>query len=212
MQLPVQITFHNIPHSPEIESRIRNEVTSLEDYYPRIMGCRVVVDVPHRHHRFGNPYAVKIDITVPGGEISVSREPTIHTDRKDIHDTYISKVEEIKVVHKQMEAAINEAFDTARRMLQDRVRRQRGDVKMHEVVPHATVVKLFPRKGYGLLKTPSGRQLSFQKESVLNTDFQHLKVGTRVTYVEEQGEKGPEAILIRISGRQRKSEETISVS
>jgi cold shock CspA family protein len=208
MEISPQISFRNIDPSPEIESRIREEISSLETYYPRIMGCRVVVDIPHKHHRFGNPYALRIDLTVPGGEISVNRAPSKYTDRKDIHDAKISKSEEIKVVHKQLNAVINEAFDTARRLLQEHIRKQRSDVKMHEVIPHATVTKLFRRKGYGLLRTSTGRQLSFQNQSVLNEDFQRLQVGTKVTYVEEQGAKGPEATLIRISGAMKKQEKT----
>jgi cold shock CspA family protein/ribosome-associated translation inhibitor RaiA len=204
MQVPVQITFRNIHGSNEIESRIKEEISSLENYYPRIMGCRVVIDLPHRRHKEGNPYAVKIDIKVPGKEISINRQPSLYHERKNIHDTRISKGKEIKVVHKQMEAAINEAFDSARRILQDRIRKQRGDIKMHEEVPHAIVTKLFPKRGYGYLKTPNGRRLFFERQNVLNSDFEKLKVGTRVTYTNEEAEKGPEAVLVRIAGSLKK--------
>ncbi|HSE39243.1 MAG TPA: HPF/RaiA family ribosome-associated protein [Acidobacteriota bacterium] len=200
MQLPVQITFRNISRSREVEFRILSKVSDLEIYYPRIMGCRVVIDRPHRRHRDGNPYVIKIDITVPGKEISVNRQPSIYKERKDFHDTRISKSEEINLEQKQMEAAINEAFNAARRMLQDHIRKQRGAIKTHEEIPHATVTKLFRRKGYGLLKTANGRQLLFEKQNVLNSDYQNLKIGTKVTYLEEETGKGPEATLIRIVG------------
>jgi cold shock CspA family protein len=103
-----------------------------------------------------------------------------------------------------MEAAINEAFDTARRVLQDHIRKQRGDIKTHEDVPHGTITKLFPRRGCGYLKTPSGRTLFFERQNVLNSDFKNLKVGTKIIYVEEEGATGPQAVLIRIVRSQKK--------
>ena len=39
------------------------------------MGCRVIVEAPHRHHRKGKAYEVRIDLTVPGGELVINRSP-----------------------------------------------------------------------------------------------------------------------------------------
>ena len=66
MKLPIQITFRNLPHSDLIEAMIREEAQKLDSYYDRIVRCQVVVDIPHRHHLEGNPYTVRIDVTVPG--------------------------------------------------------------------------------------------------------------------------------------------------
>jgi ribosome-associated translation inhibitor RaiA len=49
MQSPLQITTRDIPHSEALESHIRQKVAKLETFYPHIMGCRVVVEVPHKH-------------------------------------------------------------------------------------------------------------------------------------------------------------------
>jgi cold shock CspA family protein len=122
-----------------------------------------------------------------------------------MHGVRVSKVEDVPTVYKQTVAAINDAFDAARRVLQDHIRRQRGDIKKHEETPHGMVVKLFRKKGYGYLKTPNGRRLFFERQNMLATDFEKLKVGTRVNYAEEEGEKGPEAVLIRIAGSPKKA-------
>ncbi len=75
MQTPLQITFRDMPPSPAVEERIRQKAKKLESFYDRIMGCRVVVEVPQKHHHQGKLYNVRLDITVPGGEIAVNRQP-----------------------------------------------------------------------------------------------------------------------------------------
>jgi hypothetical protein len=65
--LPPQITLHGIGPSPAIERALRRKLAWLRRYYPRIMGCRVTVEAPHRHHRKGRLYRVRVEVTVPGG-------------------------------------------------------------------------------------------------------------------------------------------------
>jgi len=84
MQLPLQISFRNMPHSDEIEDTIYEIATVLEVFSKHIMRCRVVVDVPHRHHEHGNLFQVRIDITVPGEELVMNRESSQHTPYKDM--------------------------------------------------------------------------------------------------------------------------------
>jgi cold shock CspA family protein/ribosome-associated translation inhibitor RaiA len=170
-------------HSEAIEALIRDKVAKLDASPDHIMGCRVVIEPAGKHHEHGNLYEVRIDITVPGEEIVVTREPSQHTQYRDIH------------------VAIRDAFDSARRQLEDYVRRRRGSVKALETAPHARVSKLFPDDGYGFLSTPEGREIYFHRDSVLKEGFSHLKIGTEVTFVEEQGKKGPQASTVRIVGR-----------
>jgi ribosome-associated translation inhibitor RaiA len=114
MQRPPQIAFDNLPHSPALEQAVRERVAKLEEFCGRITGCRVVVSVPHRHHAHGNLYEVRIDLAVPGEEITINREAPPHVEYRDIH------------------VAIRDAFDAARRRLEDYVRRRRHDVKTRE--------------------------------------------------------------------------------
>jgi ribosomal subunit interface protein len=183
MQVPLQIAFHNLDRSESVTALIEEKVAWLERFYDRITGCRVVVEAPHRHRRQGKAYLVRIDLTVPGSEIVVNREASLHVQAQDLH------------------IAIRDAFEAARRRLEDHVRKQRKEVKTHEAIPHAWVSQLFPEEGYGFLTTPDDREVYFHQHAVLNGDFQHLQVGTEVAFAEQAGEKGPQASTVRLIGR-----------
>lgn len=182
MRLPLQIAFHNLERSEAIEEIVRVKAEKLDSFAGTIMGCRVVVGVPHRHHQNGNQYHVRLDITVPGEEIVVNREPSQHTEYKDV------------------QVALRDAFDTARRQLRDYVRRRRHFVKAHEETPHARISQLWPREDYGFLRTPEGREIYFHRHSVLD-GFDRLAVGAEVTYVEAEGLQGPQASTVKLVGK-----------
>jgi ribosomal subunit interface protein len=183
MQLPLQITFRNMESSAAIEAKIRERVAELDRYYHRIMGCRVVVESPHRRHHQGKLFHVRVDLTVPGGELAVSREPAQHHAYEDVY------------------VAIRDAFDAARRQLEDYARRHRGETKGHAALPYGRVSKLFPTEGYGFIETPDGREVYFHENSVLHDAFGRLEIGCQVEFVEEQGDKGPQASTVRIVGK-----------
>jgi cold shock CspA family protein len=203
MQIPLQITFKNMAPSEAIEAHIREAAQKLESFYERIMGCRVLVETPHHHHRNGKQYHVRIDITVPGGEVVIKRAPRLITDRplhsqKYPGDLELAESRELSkyTAHDEIQLAIRDAFDAVRRKLQDYARRRRGVVKIHEGLPHARVGKLFPEQDFGFLETPGGREIYFHKNSVVDGGFDGLQVGTEVHFVEEQGEKGPRASTV----------------
>ena len=174
MQLPLQITAREISLSEVAEADIRNKAANLDLYYDGIVSCRVVVEGPGRHHRRA-PYTLRIDLSVPGAELVV--------DRQADEDLYV---------------AIRDAFDAARRRLEDYARRQRGTVKTHEASPHARVSKLFPERGYGFLETPDGREIYFHRNSVLHPGFDRLAIGIEVRFIEEPGQDGPQASTVAI--------------
>lgn len=117
MELPMQITFRDMPHSAAIEASIRTRAERLERFAKHIIACRVAVEEPHRHQHQGKQYRVRIDLTVPGSELVVSRAPDQHHEHEDVY------------------VAIRDAFDAAVRQLEEYTRRQRGEVKTHENRP-----------------------------------------------------------------------------
>ncbi|MGH9765774.1 MAG: HPF/RaiA family ribosome-associated protein [Blastocatellia bacterium] len=131
METPLQIAFHNVSHSAWIEGLVLRAATRLESFYSSITACRVVVDRPHKNHEHGNKCTVKIDITVPGREIVVSRDASLHRSLADLQEDECSKRLETGAAGKRIEVAVQGAFDAARRQLQDYSRRQRGEVKSH---------------------------------------------------------------------------------
>jgi cold shock CspA family protein/ribosome-associated translation inhibitor RaiA len=212
MIIPVQVTFRNMPHSDPIEAMVRDEVAQLDRYYNHIMGCRIMIEVPHRHRRYGKHFHVRIYVTVPDGEIVVKREPTLHSHQQDLQDEELSKQSELEQAHKYLQVAVREAFATMTRRLEDYARRQRLDIKTHEGEPHARVNRLYPEEGYGYIETLDGREVYFHKNSVLGNEFQHMAVGTEVTFVEERGERGPQASSVRLAGghRRRKARKSVA--
>ena len=112
MQIPLQITIRDVEHSAALETHIREKAKKLDEFFNHIMSCRVVVEVPHKHHHQGKQFNVRIDIGVAGGEIAVNREQA--------EDVYV---------------ALRDAFDAAKRQLEDYARKLRGDVKKHETRP-----------------------------------------------------------------------------
>jgi cold shock CspA family protein len=76
------------------------------------------------------------------------------------------------------------------------VRRQRGDTKTHEHQLHGRVSKLFSDEGYGFLETPEGDEIYFHQNSVLHQGFHRMQIGTEVRFVEEIGERGPQASTV----------------
>jgi ribosomal subunit interface protein len=178
MQIPLQVTFRNLPHSDAIEANITEKAAKLEKFCKKIMSCRVVVEESQRRQHQGKLYSVHIDMTVPGKEMAVTREEN--------EDVYV---------------AIRDAFDVSCRRLEEHARRQRGVVKTHETTPIGRIAKIFPEQDYGFIETLDAREIYFHRNSVPDEDFSRLKVGTEVTFIEEQGKEGPQAARVTLSNR-----------
>ena len=108
MQLPIQVTFHGMKHSAALEQAIRERAAKLEHFHPHLVSCRAVVEEAARHKQQGREFVVRLDITVADGEVAINR------DRSE--DPFV---------------AVRDAFDAARRQLEDHARRRRGEVKSH---------------------------------------------------------------------------------
>ncbi len=131
MELPLQITYRNMDPSDAVTARIQDEMAKLEEFFPRITSSRVVVEAPHRHHKSGELYHIRIDLGVPGSELVVSHEPSPRKTLSHQEDAVWKKHFEIHPEHKDVYVAIRDAFASARRQLQDYVKRMRGEVKHH---------------------------------------------------------------------------------
>ena len=111
MKLPLQISFHGIDHSDAVEERIKEKVAKLEQYCDRIVGCRVAVERHHSNtsslHHKGEPFHIRIDVTVPGDELVVTRDP------KDSH------------VNEDIFVALRDAFQAMERQVKDFAAKQR---------------------------------------------------------------------------------------
>jgi len=106
MQVPLQITVRDFPQSEALEARIRDKAAKLAEFHPRITSCRVTVEELRKHHQQGRHFQVSLDVRVPGKEIVANRA---HHE-----DAYV---------------VLRDAFDAAKRQLEDAARPKRGEVK-----------------------------------------------------------------------------------
>ena len=97
--------------------------------------------------------------------------------------------------------AIRDAFNAARRLLEDYVRIRRNKVKVHEAEPHGRITQLFPQQDYGIIETPGGREIYFHRNSILNANFDKLEEGSSVGFSEEMGDNGPQESTVHIEGK-----------
>lgn len=107
-----QITFRHMESSDAVRSAIEKRASELEQFYPRIVGCHVVFEQDDHHRQQGRLFRVRIDLDVPGKRLAIGRSPASH----EHEDPYVT---------------IRDAFDAARRRLEDFARRQNGRVNQH---------------------------------------------------------------------------------
>ncbi len=105
MTFPFHVSFRNVAIHEPLEKLATERAEKLTHYHDRITSGRMVIEQDGAHPPL---YEVKLEIHVPGGEVVVKRGP-----------------------HVDIEHQIREAFDVARRQIQDIARRKRGDVKSH---------------------------------------------------------------------------------
>jgi ribosome-associated translation inhibitor RaiA len=106
---PVDVVFRNLQRSDAVEARIRERAEELAVFDPRLQHCRVVVDLPHRHHKQGARFRVRIELSVPGSKCLLVE----HGPVPDVHQ------------------AIQDGFESAKRRLKALNERRRGAVKRH---------------------------------------------------------------------------------
>jgi hypothetical protein len=95
------ITFRHIDHSGALEDRARKLGSRLGRFSERIIQCHMTLEGPDNRRDGGAPYLVKIDLTVPGAHIHAD---SLHVDGAGHKDIYL---------------ALRDAFNNAKRQLQD---------------------------------------------------------------------------------------------
>ena len=188
MQVPLEIAFHNMDSSDWAEQEIRSRVAELEEIYDRLQSCRVRVDQRATNQNDTIPPVVRIEMGIPGRkDLVVAHEPDRlqkRFQRPDLHN------------------AINEAFRIAERQLREFKDKQKDYTKelRHESEQQGLgqVSELHPERDFGFLLTKEGGQLYFHRNSLLTGDFDALKRGDEVYYIEDVGDTGPMATKVRV--------------
>ncbi len=183
MYVPLEMSFKNVEKTPQLEDLINKKTEKLEKICDHISSCRISVEKPQEHMESGNPYRVRIDLTVPPSHELVAKQEPGQGDQ-----------------HYEVDTVIRKVFQKAERQLKKLVEKQSGKVKKHEAQqPVAIVTQLFPEEDHGFLKAvDDDREVYFHRNAVHDNQFDRLEVGTGVFYEMEMGEKGPQATTVRI--------------
>lgn len=180
MLVPLEITFRDVPKTEKLEELIRQQAEKLDQHCDHLDSCRVAIEQPSQHAQTFRQLRVRLDMTVaPRHELVVTRDSAGGS------------------THDSVEALVRDAFHAARRQVQKLKEMQRGKTKTHPEQEVAAVVeKLF--EDYGFLRTADDREIYFHKSSLLNAEFEALKIGSGVAFTVEMGDEGPQATSVRI--------------
>ena len=115
MDIPLELSFHNMDSSDALKDAVRRHLDKLVKFHDHIIGCRVVIEMPHKSHRLAsNAPDVHIVMRVPGREIVVGREQGRTDGKKVAVDAY---------------AVLDDAFRAMEQQLKDYHRIRHGEVK-----------------------------------------------------------------------------------
>lgn len=170
MKQPVEIRFLGMEASAAVEAAARKKVDKLDRFCTSIMTCRVSIEQAQKHQHQGRPFAVRVDVTLPGHELVVNR---VHDE-----DVYI---------------ALREAFDDMKRQIEDVVQFTRGQVKLHPTPLHGKVARFVDEGRCGFIRTANGDEYWFGPDNVAGTPFEHLQLGAEVQFIPEMAAQGRQA-------------------
>jgi ribosomal subunit interface protein len=110
MQLPVNITYRGLEKADGIDELVAEYAARLEKFCDHINRCDVAIEQPNHAHQKGNPYRVRIDLTVSRG-----------------HELVAEETQNDNGAHKPLTKAIHDAFKTMERQLRHLVEKQRHE-------------------------------------------------------------------------------------
>jgi ribosome-associated translation inhibitor RaiA len=190
MHKPLQIAFRNMESSEFLERLVREKVERLERFNPSIIGCRVVLEVPHRSPDSGKvPLGIAVEVEVPGRPLVVAKG---EEDRREMKGD-VTRV-------------VNRTFEAIERQLSELQDMQDGVVKQHGATGESgVVVRLFPEQSYGFVEVKGSPDLYFTRNAVVGGVFDALRIGTLVlvTRATTEGPMGPQASSVRLLDAQR---------
>lgn len=183
MQTQPTVSFDGVPIDEAARDAAMAHIHELDHLCRDITGCHVVLSQPHRHPEHGRLWSVRVDLVVPGLDIIVNR-----THQRD-H------------AHEDPLRALRDAFAAARRRLEEHLQERRGDVKAHRPHEVGKVLRVMPAAGYGFIATPDGREVFFHSHAIPDVRLGDLLPGTPVRFVLEDGDEGPQATWVHVTGK-----------
>lgn len=176
MKLPLHLAFEGMEASEAVEAAAREKAAKLDQFFPQIMSCRVVVSLEQKHKHQGHPYAVRIDLTVPGHELVVDR-----------------------VRHEDVYVALREAFDDMKRRLEDVARKMHGQVKHHTEPLAGEVIRMDAEGRYAFIRSEDGVEYYFGPDNMAGQSFDAIAIGTPVQFLPDIAGEGMQAKRVTVT-------------
>ena len=98
MQVPLEITFRDAPHSEAVKEHVNEKVHKLEKFSSDIISCHVVLDHENKNQQTGTLYSVHITMTLPRTELVSS-----HTSEENM---YVAIRDAFNKVLRQLEKSV----------------------------------------------------------------------------------------------------------
>lgn len=177
MEIPLELAFHGLDHSDWAEAEIRRRVDRLARLHDRLTAVRVRVEPDGRPRHPANTFAVHVEMSVPGSaDLVVSQEP--HRAKQRYREPTLRTI-------------IRDTFDTAERRLLAAKRQVNDAGKPQEAEMRGQISQVLHSRDHGFLINNAGSQLYFARDALVRGDFDSLRQGDPVYYVETVGDSGP---------------------
>jgi cold shock CspA family protein len=177
MNVPLEISYRGVDKTESIDALIREKAERLERFCNYLSSCRIAVEKPQAHQERGSGYRVRIDMTVPlGHELVAHRGASEGEPNRGASARGAGGLRGRRTAETGNEAPSGAAGSGA----------GGGD---------------FSGRRLRVLEDSGGRQIYFHRNSVINEDFEALRAGTGVRFVEEAGDKGPQATTVQVLSR-----------
>ena len=192
MERPLQLSYKALERSEFLDKLIRERAEKLDRFHPNVIGCRVVVEVPHRSAESGKTaIGITVEVEVAGRSVVIGKS---ETERREIKN--------------DQSAIVGQAFDAVQRQLEDSSRTRRDHVRHADgTLQTGQIVRLFHDAGYGFVELKGSPDLHFTRDEVANDCFDALEVGmmVQVTPSPALGPMGPRASDVRLFNKERTS-------
>jgi ribosome-associated translation inhibitor RaiA len=106
----VKITYRGLEKTGEIDDLVTDYSARLEKFCDHINRCDVAIEQPNHAHHKGNPFRVRIDVTVSRG-----------------HELVAEETQKDNGAHEPLTKVIHDAFKTMERQLRHLVEKQRRE-------------------------------------------------------------------------------------
>lgn len=181
MQVPPEIAFRHLDATDDLKELILEKIDDLEEVYPRLVSCRVMVADETPGRQSGNNIRVRLDIGIPGSEVIIDED---NAQGKTV---------------RSVEQTIRDAFDTGRNQLRKQKEMRRDGAKTQDLPPHGRVTRLLTDETgvrYGFIQDRDGRNIYFHEDALVELDYDDLDVGDEVRIAVAGGDEGPQASTV----------------